>query len=561
MTVVATPLLVVLLNAIFLLPDNWRGTIFKVLFVLVAAILPAVMYYLFIITRRPSLFDEFVTNLGRLGLLSTNRRQVDAYLQRFEAAYGPLPDHEGTLDEIFGPTAEPSGPQSSPTGTGAGTGTGWGRLVETRVGSLMTPSILLPQALCTLLVGLGWMLVLPVWDLNVSLVEPEMTPVGFGFLGAYFYSMQALFRRFLRRDLRPAVYIAVAQRVVLTLIGTWVLTAFLGGLTSGVLTSTYSSVSGLLPSSKAAQPASAGAETSPPLTQETDPTNSGSPGQNNPSESEAQERVGQVTSGQTNPNADAGSTDETDSEQPAGREGAQPAATGLESSSDPAPQESTSHTEVPEESDTSQTETPGDAAGARSQPDGQDPELPRTLLVMSFLIGMFPSLLWEFLSSKAARLAGARTYLERMKPSLPLKQIDGLSFWHEARLQEEDIESAPNLAAADMVELMLNTRFTPNRLIDWIDQAILVTALGSDESGHGGKLRAQGIRTASALLAAYEKASAEPHNDLDAFEKVLRADDRSPVRTLADTLSTNPNLALIQNWQRRSADPDKKSAE
>ena len=215
MTVVATPLLVVLLNAIFLLPDNWRGTIFKVLFVLVAAILPAVMYYLFIITRRPSLFDEFVTNLGRLGLLSTNRRQVDAYLQRFEAAYGPLPDHEGTLDEIFGPTAEPSGPQSSPTGSGAGsgagtgtgtgTGTGWGRLVETRVGSLMTPSILLPQALCTLLVGLGWMLVLPVWDLNVSLVEPEMTPVGFGFLGAYFYSMQALFRRFLRRDLRPAV--------------------------------------------------------------------------------------------------------------------------------------------------------------------------------------------------------------------------------------------------------------------------------------------------------------------------------------------------------------------
>ena len=40
----------------------------------VAALLPAVTYYLFLTTRRPSILNEFIANLGRLGLTGSQRR-------------------------------------------------------------------------------------------------------------------------------------------------------------------------------------------------------------------------------------------------------------------------------------------------------------------------------------------------------------------------------------------------------------------------------------------------------------------------------------------------------
>ena len=58
------------------------------------------MWYLFVITRRASLLNDFVGSLNRLGLLQpleyedgdgpARQRRVFAYLQKFEASYGPL---------------------------------------------------------------------------------------------------------------------------------------------------------------------------------------------------------------------------------------------------------------------------------------------------------------------------------------------------------------------------------------------------------------------------------------------------------------------------------------
>jgi hypothetical protein len=48
-----------------------------------------------------------------------------------------------------------------------------------------------------------------------------------------------------------------------------------------------------------------------------------------------------------------------------------------------------------------------------------------------------------------------------MMSRLPLSDLDGLTVWHEARLEEEDIENIPNMANADLVELLLNTRLSP----------------------------------------------------------------------------------------------------
>jgi hypothetical protein len=102
--------------------------------------------------------------------------------------------------------------------------------------------------------------------------------------------------------------------------------------------------------------------------------------------------------------------------------------------------------------------------------------------------------------------------------------------------------------------LLLNTRFPPDRIIDWVDQAILYTHLGTlngDEANSPRRdaLRMQGIRTASALIEAYIRS--EERGDLVDFEKILKdpASERSPIRSLVDTMQTNPNLRLVQTWR------------
>ena len=79
---------------------------------------------------------------------------------------------------------------------------------------------------------IGWILVLPPVDSFPEAVanprwllalSPNATPVTFAFLGAYFFSMQMLFRRYVRGDLRGSAYVAVVLRVVLAVVGIWVL--------------------------------------------------------------------------------------------------------------------------------------------------------------------------------------------------------------------------------------------------------------------------------------------------------------------------------------------------
>ena len=62
---------------------------------------------------------------------------------------------------------------------------------------------------------------------------------------------------------------------------------------------------------------------------------------------------------------------------------------------------------------------------------------------------------------------------------MPLNRLDGLTVWHETRL--EDIENVHNMATADIVDLLVDTRIPADRVIDWIDRAILLTQLGQQD--------------------------------------------------------------------------------
>ncbi|MEO1080357.1 MAG: hypothetical protein AAFY29_12440 [Pseudomonadota bacterium] len=189
------------------------------------------------------------------------------------------------------------------------------------------------------------------------------------------------------------------------------------------------------------------------------------------------------------------------------------------------------------------------------------------LMVVAFVVGAFPPVAWQVAQSAFQKITLSEFFVPSLRTAMPVNDLDGLTVWHEARLQEEDVENIPNMATADLVELMLNTRFPPNRIIDWMDQAILYTQLGSDsvESVDGDReqvvhglrssptriaLAQHGIRTATALLHRCAAASNDSSDDLQALRGALGDGEDGRVASLLRTLETNDNLVLVRTWKQ-----------
>lgn len=400
---VVVPLLVTAVGTVAVLPTRYQLTALRVVLLMVVCLLPAAMWYLFIVTRKASLFNEFLANLNRLGLLAcahgedqmSRKRRLSSYLQRFEAVYGDLAEsiHQDVLENRF--------KQYTRAKLGGST-------------ALSTTTV--PVLLSTVLIALGWMITLPPGEKLpvggsepwVNAFEPTAVPLTMAFLGAYFFSLQLLFRRYVLKDLRGSAYVTVSMRIILAMIAVWVLTF-------------------------------------------------------------AVEDLDTVSSQQ--------------------------------------------------------------------------------LLVLGFAIGVFPLVIWQIVGSIFKRVAGIT--LPSMRSNLPVSDLDGLTVWHEARLQEEDIENLPNMATADLVELLLNTRLSPERIIDWVDQAVLYTQLGRPAKGAPNVrnvLRSRGIRTATSLLKAAAAADAQGRR-ADLEEDLAEAGAPGLLRNLEATLPTNDNLALVLHWR------------
>jgi hypothetical protein len=403
------PFLVAFVGSVAVLGKSYQFTALRAVFLIVVCLLPATMWYLFLVTRKASLLNEFLANLDRLGLLRQTKsedkasrgRRVQSYLQKFEAIYGDLPPsiHADVLENRLG--------QYSRADTGG-------------VTTLSTATV--PVMLSTVLIALGWFVTLPPYDADavvsmspgVQALKLEGTPVQLAFLGAYFFSLQMLFRRYVLKDLGGSAYVAVSIRVILAVIGIWMLMA-VGGLSK------------------------------------------------------------------------------------------------------------------------------------------------ECLLVLGFVFGVFPRVIWQIVGQISKKIAGL--IVPSMISQLPISDLDGLTVWHEARLEEEDIENIPNMATADIVELLLCTRLPPERIIDWIDQAILYTQLGPLEGKKGEinareKLRIHGIRTATSLL--WASGEAQRQGNRESFDKILMdLKGNSAMPTLEASLTTNSNLKLIQLWHNTSDAPQR----
>jgi hypothetical protein len=171
----------------------------QLVLIAIAAMLPALLYYQFDRDRLSTLREKFVQQIFRLDPTLTTKRAINA-------RYGAL------IDEIYGPE----------------------RSVRYRK---LPPGRRAPIFVATVLMMLGWLLVLLNPDVGLiqasngvtaeakiaELFEPRPTAPAFAFLGAYFFTLFALLRGYVRRDLRPKSYSDISVRIVTVVILAWVL--------------------------------------------------------------------------------------------------------------------------------------------------------------------------------------------------------------------------------------------------------------------------------------------------------------------------------------------------
>jgi hypothetical protein len=168
------------------------GRLAQTIFIVVASLVPTLLYYLFDRQRVLTIRHNFEQQILRLDPSVESLYDVDA-------KYGDQ------LAEAIG-----------------GEGSGSERISR---------SNRFPIFLATALIALAWGLTLPVVDAGgagdattvAELLTPHQVTYVFGFLGAYFFAMNLITRRYVRGDLRPKSYGTITVRILTVFLLAWVL--------------------------------------------------------------------------------------------------------------------------------------------------------------------------------------------------------------------------------------------------------------------------------------------------------------------------------------------------
>jgi hypothetical protein len=173
---------------------------------------------------------------------------------------------------------------------------------------------------------------------------------------------------------------------------------------------------------------------------------------------------------------------------------------------------------------------------------------------LAFVIGVFPSVGWQALTQVLVKKP-LQLGVKSLQSNYPLSDLDGLNIWYESRLLEEGVEDMQNLATADLVDVMLNTRIPVERLIDWVDQALLYLHIDRNDRE---TLRRYGIRSATDLIDAFTFPSARGFSK--ELERLLNKRDgiddgnASVMRSILATLATERNLQYVISWKSCRSD-------
>jgi hypothetical protein len=237
-TVTAPVLVAVLLDA------RSQAFLFKAVAIVVLAGLPGWLYLEFVRSKGYSLYDEYVINLFRLrvdrycnlpapprhtswhALWKAHHDQLDRpgkdnlYRRRFEAVFGR---HAVSTRALL--WEEPSG-DATPGADAAGRATRRGTARRERPPGRGEP--FRPVLVASLLLAIGWTVVLsPELFRSLSLTGPlpySGRPVlpgealRFGFVGAYWFILQDLVRRYFRDDLKTSAYLSASARLIVVVV-------------------------------------------------------------------------------------------------------------------------------------------------------------------------------------------------------------------------------------------------------------------------------------------------------------------------------------------------------
>jgi hypothetical protein len=186
------------------------GRALQWMFIAVASLLPALLFFLFDRVKLVTLRQRFEREMLRFDP-SVER------LSDVRARYGP------GMDEVFGPVPQHPGAVTTALSAGEKPKAGSRRMLPDRRG---------PVVMATVVITLGWILALMNPDIEaplpsvqdtVLLFEPQRSPVVFAFLGAYVFTLNAVLRSYVRSDLRPKSYTHFTIRIIVAVVFAWVL--------------------------------------------------------------------------------------------------------------------------------------------------------------------------------------------------------------------------------------------------------------------------------------------------------------------------------------------------
>jgi hypothetical protein len=203
-----------------------RNEVFKLFAVVYFSLLPAALYLQFMAVRGPTLWEEFTDNLYRLRFddpASLPRPPPNCHYYplwlaaRAARATPPAKTlYQKKFEGVFG--AIPCDDDSRPP---------------------LHTEKLAPVIMATILFSVAWVIVVmpaPLFELTLFGHVPQSTespviPLGtlrFGFLGAYFYAVQMLVRRYFQNDLKASAYHNATMRIVTVALLVWTVDLGLG---------------------------------------------------------------------------------------------------------------------------------------------------------------------------------------------------------------------------------------------------------------------------------------------------------------------------------------------
>ena len=185
------------------------------------------------------------------------------------------------------------------------------------------------------------------------------------------------------------------------------------------------------------------------------------------------------------------------------------------------------------------------------------PENTTTTLLLAFLFGITPSAFFIWLKEIFRGRVPSKIIPQ---PTLPLQELEGIDLYDLGRLESEGIVNIEGLAHHELIDLIIETRIPVPRLVDWIDQAILYLHItGGSNKADRKKLRDYGIRTATDLEVAWQKAGDRKDGSLDALRQLLGG--KKPLyrlEVIRNALSDDEWMQTVTNWRDENPRDDQR---